>query len=91
MRTLSEMEEITETVVIATHDMQLVCEWANRIVVLCGGKVIADGTRDEIFKDRTVAKTAGIRPPEIFSMGQVLDNRALCYTVDEFLQGFREV
>ena len=50
MRTLSDLKEITETVMIATHDMQLVCEWAERIVVLCGGKVVADSTRDEILR-----------------------------------------
>ena len=27
MRTLTDMKDITETVMIATHDMQLVCEW----------------------------------------------------------------
>ena len=91
MRTLEDMKEITETVVIATHDMQLVCEWAERIVVLCGGKVVADGPRDEIFGNRRVVEKVGIRPPEIFSMGQALDERALCYTVDEFLRSFQEV
>ena len=90
MRTLTDMKGITETVMIATHDMQLVCEWAERIVVLCQGKVVADGTRDEIFGNRAVAETAGIRPPEIFSMGQALDPGALCYTVEEFLQSFQE-
>ena len=88
MRTLKEMEDITETVMIATHDMQLVCEWAQRIIVLCGGKVIADGTRDEIFGNQEVLETVGIRPPEIFSMGQALNPKACCYTIDEFVAGF---
>ena len=88
MRTLNDMKDITETVMIATHDMQLVCEWAQRIIVLSQGKIIADGTRDQIFGDQEAVKTAGIRPPEIFTMGQVLDKRAFCYTVDEFLKGF---
>ena len=88
LRTLNDMKEITETVVIATHDMQLVCEWAQRIVVLCGGKVVADGTRDEIFGDAALAARVGIRPPEIFAMGRALDERALCYTVTEFLRQF---
>ena len=88
MRTLKEMEDITETVMIATHDMQLVCEWAQRIIVLCGGKVIADGTRDEIFGNQEVLETVGIRPPEIFSMGQALNSKACCYTIDEFVAGF---
>ena len=49
MKTLEDMKEITGTVMIATHDMQLVCQWSQRIVVLKNGRVIADGTRDQIF------------------------------------------
>lgn len=89
MRTLQDMREITETVMIATHDMQLVCEWAERIIVLCQGEVVADGSRDEIFGDDGLTRRVGIRPPEIFSMGQALDPRALCYTVEEFLNAFQ--
>ena len=47
MRTLTDIKDITETVMIATHDMQLVCERAQRIVVLCRGRGVADGKRDE--------------------------------------------
>ncbi len=88
MRTLKEMEDITETVMIATHDMQLVCEWADRIIVLYQGEVIADGSRDEIFGNQEILDTVGIRPPEIFSMAQALDKKAYCYTIDEFVKGF---
>ena len=90
LRTLGEMKDITDTVVIATHDMQLVCEWAQRIVVLLGGKVVADGPRDEIFGNRALLEEVGIRPPEIFSMGQALEERAMCYTVEEFTRCFGE-
>ncbi len=90
MKTLEDMKEITGTVMIATHDMQLVCQWSQRIVVLKNGRVIADGTRDQIFGDRPLLEEVGIRPPEIFSMGQALDKRALCYTVEEFLDSFGE-
>ena len=89
IRTINDMKHITETVVMATHDMQLVCEWAERIVVLSQGEIIADGTRDAIFTNAEVARKAGIRPPEIFSMGQAMDTRAFCYTVDEFIQSFQ--
>ena len=88
LRTLDEMKQITETVVIATHDMQLVCEWAERVVVLCEGQVVADGPRDAIFGDAALLRRAGIRPPEIFTMGTALDPNARCYTVDAFLQRF---
>ena len=90
MRTLNDMKNITETVIIATHDMQLVCEWAERIIVLCQGKVVADGKRDEIFGNDKLTGLVGIRTPEIFSMGKAMEKNAFCYTIEEFIQMFRE-
>ena len=87
---LEDMKDVIQTAVIATHDMQLVCQWAERIIVLCGGRVVADGPRDEIFARADVVEQVGIRPSEIFSMAQALDRRALCYTVEEFLSSFQE-
>ncbi len=88
MRTLRDMKQVTKTVMIATHDMQLVCEWADRIVVLCNGNVFADGNRDTIFGDVELMDKVGIRPPEIFKMGQLLNEKTFCYTVDEFVDKF---
>ncbi len=88
MKTLKDMEDVTDTVLIATHDMQLVAEWAERIIVLYQGKVVADGSRNEIFGNQEVVEKAGIRPPEIFTMGKLLHKDAFCYTVEEFLQSF---
>lgn len=90
LRTLDDLKEITDTVMIATHDMQLVCDWAERIIVLCEGKVVADGGRDEIFGNRDIIRQVGIRPPEIFTMGQALLPNALCYTIEQFLNLFEE-
>lgn len=90
MAVLSDMKDIIQTAIIATHDMQLVCQWAERIIVLRGGRVVADGPRDEIFARADLVEQVGIRPPEIFTMGQALDRRALCYTIDEFLSSFQE-
>lgn len=88
MRTLKDMADVTDTVMIATHDMQLVSEWAERIIVLYQGSIIADGSRNEIFGNKEVVEKVGIRPPEIFSMGKALHDDAFCYTVEEFLQSF---
>ena len=63
---------------------------ADRIIVLCGGTVVADGTRDEVFSRADLAERVGIRPPEIFTMAKALEPQALCYTIDEFTDCFRE-
>lgn len=88
MRTLQELKDIIDTVVIATHDMQLVCEWAERIIVLYEGEVVADGTKNEVFGNDKIIDLVGIRPPEIFTMGKMLDEEAMCYTVTDFVHAF---
>ena len=90
MGVLEDMKDIIQTAVIATHDMQLVCQWAERIIVLSGGSVVADGSRDEIFSRADLSKLVGIRPPEIFTMAQALNPQALCYTIEEFTRQFQE-
>lgn len=88
IKTLNVLKDVTETVMIATHDMQLVCDWAERIIVLSAGRVIADGDRDAIFSDSHVLNQVGIRPPEIFYMGSRLLSQARCYTIEEFTDLF---
>ena len=89
MTTLQMLKGITDTVVIATHDMQLVCDWAERIIVLSSGYVIADGTKEEIFADMFVRGRVGIRPPQIYDMGRQMGIISPCFTIDEFIEHFR--
>lgn len=84
-KTLDDLKDSLETTIIATHDMQLVAEWANRIVVLHEGKVIGNGTREEIFHDETLLQLAGIDPPEIFKLAKAMNPDASIYTVDQFV------
>lgn len=89
MKTLQMLKGITDTVVIATHDMQLVCDWAERIIVLSGGYVIADGTKETVFADMYVRQQVGIKPPEIYEMGRELGIINPCFTIPDFIDYFR--
>lgn len=89
MKTLQLLKGVTDTVVIATHDMQLVCDWAERLIVLSAGYVIADGKKEEIFADMYVRQQVGIRPPQIYDMGRTLGIENPCFTIDEFMEYFR--
>ena len=44
------------TFVIVEHDMDVVFSFSQRIIVLHGGRVLADGTPDEIRNDSLVRK-----------------------------------
>jgi energy-coupling factor transporter ATP-binding protein EcfA2 len=60
------------TVVFVTHHMALVAEYAERVIVLCGGKVILDDVTEEVFARPKVVRQACIIPPQITELGQAL-------------------
>ena len=52
-----------KTVVIVSHDMDLVAEYCNRCAVFNGGKITAFGTPKEIFSDYENVKNCGLDLP----------------------------
>ena len=69
---LETLRSHVETVVIATHDMQLVSEWASRILVMHQGRIIADGTKDEIFADGMLLRRAGLAQTQLMELSHKL-------------------
>ena len=51
---LERLKKHVDTIIIATHDMQLVAEWANRILVMHGGELIADDSSEVIFQQHEI-------------------------------------
>lgn len=51
---------VGKTVVLATHDLDLARRWADRIVVMEGGQVVAEGTSGAVFADRSLLAQVGL-------------------------------
>ncbi|WP_367270005.1 energy-coupling factor ABC transporter ATP-binding protein [uncultured Anaerococcus sp.] len=90
IKVLEDIKAETETVIIATHDMQLVSQWADRVIVLHDGQVIADESKDKIFDNDYVKNTISIRAPEIFDLAQGINPNTYVYTVEDFLNNIDE-
>ena len=45
---IGSLAEAGRAVVVATHDVEFVAEWADRVVVLAEGEVVADGPTSEV-------------------------------------------
>ena len=85
---LETLKDHVKTVVMATHDMQLVSEWATRIIVMHDGEIIGDGNRHDIFSNQSLLKTAGLVIPQIVELSLQLGLKGPCYTVEDFCQQF---
>jgi cobalt transport protein ATP-binding subunit len=82
---VKELHRQAHTVVLVTHDMKLVAEMAQRIIVLKQGEIIADGTPKTIFSDKKLLDENFLEPPQIAVLSQAL-GYGTCLTVDELLQ-----
>lgn len=90
-RLLLGLNQHVETVIIATHDMQLVAEWANRVIVMNQGGIVHDGTRESVFTDVDLLELAGLNAPQIMELSRSLCMSPLSYTVDEFANRWNAV
>jgi energy-coupling factor transport system ATP-binding protein len=54
-----------KTIVIVSHDMDLICEYCSCTAVFDGGKIIASGTPKEIFLDKELISRAELELPLI--------------------------
>ncbi|UPL18891.1 ABC transporter ATP-binding protein [Microbacterium aurugineum] len=62
---LQELRTEGTTIVIVTHDLQLVAEHASHVVVLAGGRVRASGPTSTLFQDERLLADAGLCLPAL--------------------------
>jgi energy-coupling factor transport system ATP-binding protein len=82
------------TVIIITHEMPIVSEYARRCVVLTRGKVVMDGPTREVFANPEVLAEAQVKPPQITRLAQALEDRGVrrdVLSVDEMMDEFRRL
>ncbi len=75
---LDDIHSRGKTIVLSTHNMDLAYEWAEEIVVLQQGNVIAQGEVEEIFRQRHLYETANLEQPLILEIyEELVKNRFL--------------
>lgn len=65
MNLMRQLNRNGVTVVMVCHDMEVVLDFAQRILVLSSGKLIADGKTADIFRNAEVMRAASLLPPQI--------------------------
>ena len=87
---LNKLRKHVKMVIVATHDMQLVSEWANRVIVMNQGEIVCDGNKHIVFGNDDLMEQAGLVSPQILQLSQALNMRFPCYTVEEFITRWKQ-
>lgn len=60
---LNKLNEEGMSIVISSHDIEMVNEFADKIFVLYDGEIIAQGDKHQIFSDKELLKKAHLKAP----------------------------
>lgn len=82
---IRELRANGKSVIAILHDMDLVAECFERVIVMAHGEILADGTPSEVFQQEEVLKEACLGLPSVASVCKVLGYGKLCVTVEELL------
>ena len=61
------------SIIISTHDVDLVPLYANRLYVIKEGQIIKEGTPSEVFSDVKTIRGANLRLPRIAHLAEILE------------------
>ncbi|WP_230869011.1 ABC transporter ATP-binding protein [Iocasia frigidifontis] len=82
---INRLEDWVNTVIVATHDMELVGEWADRVIVLNEGKVFIDTDQYGVFGDEQVLEQTNLCPPQIVKLSRRLGMKPVALSVKDFI------
>ena len=72
METVREMAERGCAVIMVCHDMEVVSDFAERLVVMANGRILARGVADQIFADAELMRAAYVEPPQVVALSAEL-------------------
>ena len=84
MDLVRRLNEAGSTIIVVTHTMWVVAEYAHRAVAMKGGKIALSGTVREVFTREEELRDAALRPPHVVSLGNSLGFPVL--SVEEMLR-----
>lgn len=84
MEMLKKLNEEGKTIIIITHSMDIVAEYAKTVIAMNSGRIIFQGGVREFFSNPEIIKKASLEPPLITELGWKFGITAL--TVNDFLE-----
>ena len=74
MNFLDSLQKQGHTIVMITHDMQLMLEYSDRCIVVLEGKIIADDNPVTILNQKDLLESANLKQTSLYTLGQKLSS-----------------
>ncbi len=74
---LNQLNEGGMSLVVSSHDVEMITEFADRVFIVHDGEIIAEGPTNEIFSNHEILKKAHLRPPKASEMLHRLQKQGL--------------
>ena len=91
MGLIRKLNEEGMTIIMVSHDMELVLNFARRVIVVRDGRLAGDGLARELLADRELLASASVLPPQIadlaLRLGEGFEN---VFTVEEMCHAIGE-
>ncbi|PKN86481.1 MAG: hypothetical protein CVU46_07665 [Chloroflexi bacterium HGW-Chloroflexi-8] len=90
MALMESIRKLGVTVVMITHDMRLVQEYASRVLVMADGKILYEGEPSNLFCSEELLESANLRPTLLQELLKQYEDEGGCVccsisTTDDFL------
>ena len=74
---IDRLSERGITVILSTHDVDRALIWADRVLLLEEGRMLAQGTPEEIFQDLPLLERTNLEQPAVLKMAAILRRQGL--------------
>ena len=65
------------TVIMAEHEVEVMAQYANKVVVMDKGEILLNGTPQEVFSNVELIQDLGLRMPQVAEYGYYLEQKGL--------------
>ena len=80
MNFLDELNQKGHTIIMITHDMQLMLDYSDRAIVIVDGQVLADKSPAQVLTDKDLIAAANLKETSIFTLAKKLGVDPLALT-----------
>lgn len=76
-RIVEQMTASGITVLMATHDVNYAYEWADKVILFHEGKVLMNGSPEEVFGNRAALRQTNLEPPAVLELFESLCKKGI--------------